>query len=109
MEPTCHRCHSPRYEATGVFNVNRFGMRRAEVRCQDCGYVWPCGLSGALAAGEVAAALLPPPHPGIPQTFPEMIEERPIARKQDTVTTEDLERRRRRKLDWKARAASQDR
>lgn len=67
-----------RWTATGEFNESRRGLRRAELRCEVCGYYWSSGLPEAIAAGENAASdpelqpapALPPgvyvPQPSLP-------------------------------------------
>jgi len=41
-----------RWHATGQRNSNRFGMRRAELVCDVCGYAFSSGRPAALAAAE---------------------------------------------------------
>lgn len=45
------------WRATGLFNANRRGLRRAELRCLDpaCGRAFSSGQAAALLAGEAAA------------------------------------------------------
>lgn len=52
----CPKCLRSLWTATGRFGENRFGRRRAELKCTSCGYTWSSGLSAALVAGELAAA-----------------------------------------------------
>lgn len=64
MKVECPRTSShrdgsrPRWIATGEFNTNGRGLRRAVLRClvPGCGYYWSSGLPEAIAAGERLAA-----------------------------------------------------
>lgn len=49
---------APRWQATGEFNTNARGLRRAVLRClvERCGCFWSSALPDAIAAGQAAAA-----------------------------------------------------
>lgn len=53
----CPRCFKARWHATGAFNVNRHGLKRAECVCESCGYAFSSGRPAAL---EAAAAVRGP-------------------------------------------------
>lgn len=48
----CPKCFRARWHATGRFNVNRHGLKRAECVCEVCGYAFSSGRPEAIAAGE---------------------------------------------------------
>lgn len=75
----CPKCWKARWHATGRFNENRHGLRRAECICDSCGYAFSSGRPEAIAAGEAVIAAsgpeaewLPPlvqvPVPTLPHT-----------------------------------------
>lgn len=59
----CYRCWRSKWKATGRFNTNRHGIRRAELICDMCGYAFSSGKPDAIQAGEAATATLPVPKP----------------------------------------------
>lgn len=52
----CYKCLSSKWRATGRFNENRFGRRRAELVCETCGYAFSSGKPDGIEAGELAKA-----------------------------------------------------
>jgi hypothetical protein len=51
----CPKCWRSRWSATGRFNENRHGLKRAECVCASCGYVFSSGRPEAIAAGEAVS------------------------------------------------------
>jgi len=49
----CPRCFKAKWHATGLFNVNRHKLRRAECVCESCGYMFSSGRPEAITAGEL--------------------------------------------------------
>jgi hypothetical protein len=64
------RSTASRWHATGRFSTSRHGLRRAELVCGVCGYVFSSGRAEAIAAGEAVAAAAPPPPPPAPTKQP---------------------------------------
>lgn len=56
LSVTCYRCWKSQWHATGRFEANRRGLRRAECVCDACGYVFFSGRETALTAAHVALA-----------------------------------------------------
>lgn len=68
----CPRCYKSRWHATGAFNVNRHGLKRAECVCESCSYVFSSGRPEALEAAAAARgpedeAPFEPPPIAVPQ------------------------------------------
>lgn len=102
MDPTCYKCWGTDYEATGRFNVSRFGnLRRAELKCRKCGNVWSSGLPDALERGDAAAAMLPEAGPpererlALQTRITGLLDDMPADRIQ-TMTPAELEQHRKR-------------
>lgn len=75
----CPKCLKSRWHATGRFNHNRHGLRRAECVCEFCGYAFSSGRPIAIEAGERIVAenggtapvdppLVRVPQPTLPHT-----------------------------------------
>lgn len=52
----CFRCFKAQWHATGRFEANRRGLRRAECVCDGCGYVFFSGRESAIQAAHDALA-----------------------------------------------------
>lgn len=93
----CYSCLSSKWRATGRFNENRFGRRRAELICEACGYSFSSGKPDAIAAGEQAQAQggYQPPQP---------VESQPVVYRQpaDLASVSGLAN------DWKSRQAGEE-
>lgn len=68
----CPRCFRSRWHATGAFNVNRHGLKRAECICDSCGYAFSSGRPEALekataARGPEDTQPVEPPPIAVPQ------------------------------------------
>lgn len=73
----CWKCFRSKWKATGRFDFNRNGRRRALLICEACGYAFSSGKPDAIAAAEAVAdpdadmsAVIPQrslPHTRIPQ------------------------------------------
>jgi hypothetical protein len=75
------------WKATGRFNENHRGLRRAEVQCETCGYVWSTGLPDAIEAGEAVAASLPREEP-IQERLAGMLDEEAVDVRERQVGSE---------------------
>lgn len=91
----CSRCFRSRWHATGAFNQNRHGLRRAECVCECCGYAFSSGRPEAIAAAlAVRGVVEKEPEAGdlrVPQ--PTLPHSRRSDRPADFVTTGELARR----------------
>lgn len=54
----CPKCARAKWHATGRFNVNRHGLRRAALVCDHCGYAFSSGRQDAIAAGEALGGVV---------------------------------------------------
>lgn len=54
----CPKCARAKWHATGHFNVNRHGLRRAALVCDACGYAFSSGRQDAIAAGEALGGVV---------------------------------------------------
>lgn len=73
MVVECFRCYGVRWHATGRFIENSRGLQRAELVCDDCGYVFASALPAAMEAGsaergecELPATAVAVPAPTLP-------------------------------------------
>ena len=90
----CWKCLRSRWHATGRFNHNRHGIRRAELICDLCGYAFSSGREDAIQAGEAAAAARPEPEVSQPAVR--------LQGRQDMAGVGSLA------TDWKAKQAGEE-